>query len=104
MEEENKKVENAETKSHNEELKEKVITVNSQTAIVFIAVVAMFLFVLCKILGNFGVSNPIFYGIISIVIYGLSLTGIIWSYLRVKKVSFEFWLNVIVFALAIVLI
>ena len=90
-----------ETEQNENQNQGKVIQLNSQTIIVFIAVVAMFLFVLCRILGTFGVVSPIFYGIMSIVIYGLSLTGIVWSYLKAKKVTFEFLLNVIVFALAI---
>lgn len=74
---------------------------SQQALIVCMALIAMFLFVLCKILFNFGVGSNTFYGIMSIVVYGLPLAGLIWSYLSAKKFTLEFWLNVIVFGLAI---
>ena len=74
----------------------------SQSAIaVCMAIVSMFLFVLCRILIIFGVGSGTFYGIMSIVLYCLPLAGLVWSYLQNKKPSFEFWLNVIVFALVV---
>lgn len=99
MEEEIKNEEKQEQPAKTESRKE--IKLTAQVIIVCMAIVAMFLFVLWKILTNFGVINGIFSGIISIVIYGLSLTGLIWAYIRTKKPSFEFWLNVVVFGLAI---
>ena len=65
------------------------------------ALVTMFLLVLCRVLMNFGVGNMTIHGIISIFIYGIPLAGAILAYLSDKKFSPEFWLNVIVFGLAI---
>ena len=79
----------------------KGICLNAQFINTFMAIVAMFLFVLCKVLIQFGVTSNAFYGIMSIIIYGLSLGGLIWAYIRLKKTSLEFWLNVVVFGLAI---
>ena len=81
--------------------KQNEIHFTTQSLIVCMALIAMFLFVLCKILFNFGVGSNTFYGIMSIIVYGLPLAGLIWSYLSAKKFTLEFWLNVIVFGLAI---
>ena len=99
MEEKEEVLEQPEKESKNKG--EKQIVLTAQVLNVCFAIVAMFLFVLCKILSHFGVGNNTFYGIMSIVIYGLSLSGLVWAYLRDKKPTFEFWLNVIVFGLAI---
>lgn len=77
------------------------IRLTAQVLNVCMAIVAMFLFVLFKILVNFGVYSNVFHGIISLIIYGLTLGGLVWAYVRVKKPTFEFWLNAIVFGLAI---
>ena len=77
------------------------IKLTSSLVAVCMAVFAMFLFVLCSVLALFSVGNSVFYGIMGIVMYALPLAGIIWSYLRHKAPSFEFWLNVIVFALVV---
>ena len=79
----------------------KEIKVSESAIAVCMALFAMFLYVLCCILANFGVGGPVFYGIMSIFLYCLPLGGLIWSFLRNKKPSFEFWLNVIVFALVV---
>lgn len=80
------------------------IRISNKIVITFMAVFAMFLFMLCKILGHFGVGSPTFIGIMSIFIYGLSLGGLIWAYLKDRRTSPEFWLNVVVFGLAIFLL
>lgn len=82
----------------------KEIKLTAQVIIVCMALVAMILFVLSKILFNFGVIDNVYRGIMSIVIYGLSLSGLVWAYVRTRKPSFEFILNAIVFVLAIVLL
>lgn len=101
MEEENKIQEPEQEPVKKEEKQGKEIKLTAQVIIVCMAIFSMFLFVLCKILFNFGIIDNVFRGIMSIVIYGLSLTGIVWSYAKTRKPSFEFWLNVVVFGLAI---
>lgn len=96
MEEENKVQEPKKEENQGKEIK-----LTAQVIIVCMAILAMALFVVCKVCQHFGVQNDVFYGVMSIMIYGLSLAGIIWAYARTKKTSFELWLNVAVFGLAI---
>ena len=95
--EENK--ENVEVKE--ESKAEKEIKISQSTLAVCMALFALFLIVLCSILAAFGVGSFTFYGIMSIIMYALPLAGLLWSFIRNRKPSFEFWLNVAVFALAI---
>ena len=96
MEEKDEKVEVEEEPKAKEELK-----ISQSALAVCMALFALFLFVLCRILIIFGVGSGTFYGIMSIVMYALPLAGLVWSYVRNRKPSFEFWLNVIVFALVV---
>ena len=80
---------------------EKELKISQSSLSICMAVLAMFLFVLCSVLALFGVGSSTFYGIMGIVMYALPLAGLIWSYLRNKKPTFDFWLNVIVFALVV---
>lgn len=96
MEEKEEKVEVEEEPKAKEELK-----ISQSALAVCMALFALFLFVLCRILIIFGVGSGTFYGIMSIVMYALPLAGLVWSYVRNRKPSFEFWLNVIVFALVV---
>ena len=95
MEEEKVEVKE-EPKAENKEIK-----ISQSTLALIMALFAMFLFVLCRVLIVFGVGSATFYGIMSIIMYALPLAGLIWSYVRNKKPTFEFWLNVIVFALVV---
>lgn len=98
MEENQEKLEEVKEKP---KVENKEIKISQSTLAVCMALFAMFLFVLCRVLIIFGVGSGTFYGIMSIIMYALPLTGLIWSYLRNKKPSFEFWLNVIMFALVV---
>ena len=77
------------------------LKISQSTLAVCMALFAMFLFVLCRVLMIFGVGSGTFYGIMSIIMYALPLAGLIWSYVRNKKPTVDFWLNVIVFALVV---
>ena len=79
----------------------KQINVSTKTLFIIFGVVALGLLMVVKICANFGLASAVFYGIMSILIYGLSFAGIICSYLIDKKTSFEFWVNLVAFALAI---
>ncbi|HAJ77739.1 MAG TPA: hypothetical protein DCO89_01550 [Clostridiales bacterium] len=81
---------------------EKQIRISQSTIAVCMALFALFLFVICKILMAFGVGSRTLYGIFSIFMYGLPIAGSMWSYLKTKKLSFEFWLNVAVFGLVVI--
>ena len=86
-----------------EEKKEtKVFNMSMQLLNAIIAFAALVLFVICKICFNFGVASGIFYGIMSIFIYALSLGAAVWAYLRDKKITFELIFSLAVFVIAIV--
>ena len=86
-----------------EENKEgKSFSLSTQMIIALMAFAALALFVICKICLNFGVYNGIFYGIMSIFIYALSLGAAAWAYLRDKKISFELIFSLSVFVVAII--
>ena len=80
---------------------EKELKISQSALAVCIALFSLFLIVLCSILRAFGVGSFTFYGIMSIVMYSLPLAGAIWSFIRHRKPSYEFWLNLAVFAVAI---
>ena len=80
--EENKKQE----KSFSFSLTEKII--NSAFAII-----ALVFFALLKILACFGVFSTALSGIFAIIIIGLSVTGVLWNYLRSKHLSTEFFFS-----------
>lgn len=50
----------------------------------------------------FGVFNAVFRGIMSVIIYGLAVSGVIFIYVRKRKPTFEFWFSLIVLGLAFV--
>jgi len=87
-----------------EEKKEegKAFILSTQMINALLAFCALVLFVICKICFNFGVMSGIFYGVMSIFIYLLSLGAAVWAYLRDRKISFELIFSLSVFVLAIV--
>ena len=81
---------------------QKEYTVTSSTIFALFGVLALCLLVLVKVLAHFGAGSLTLYGIMSIVIYALSGTGAVLSYLSDRQVkSFEFLLNIGVLALAL---
>ena len=84
------------------ENQEKQISVSRQFLIALMGIVSLGLLVLCKILANFGVVEPILNGVFSIFIYILPFVGIILSYLGNKKVSVELIVNLAAFVIAMV--
>ena len=75
------------------------IVMTSQTINSLLAIIALFLFTICKICINFGVLSGVFIGIMTLFIYLLTLAGAVWAFLRNKKMTFELGLNLSVFVL-----
>ena len=83
------------------EQEEKRLVVTSKTLFTLFGVVSLGLLMFVKICLNFGLFSPTFRGIMSIFVYGLSFVGMVLTYLENKRVTFEFYVNLIAFALAI---
>ena len=80
---------------------ENQVVLKTSTINALMGVVALFVLVFCRILDRFNVGSSTFFGIMAIIVYCLPLAGLCWAYLRTRKPSFEFWLNVVVFGLAV---
>jgi len=65
------------------------------------SIAALILLALLKILINFGVMSNVLNGIFAIIIYALSIIGVIWSLLREKGFSVEFAFNLVVLIIAL---
>lgn len=59
--------------------------------------VALLLFVVVKICMHFGVASTVFYGIMSIFAYSLTLAAAIWAYVREHKLTTDLWFCLAVF-------
>ena len=94
--EKNQEMPNEEVKANPKKVE---ITLSSQMLSVAMAVVTVFLYVLCRILFNFGVGLGVFHAVMSIVVYCLPHVGMLLSYFSAKKFKFDFYLNAAVFAL-----
>ncbi|MBO7526627.1 MAG: hypothetical protein J6T74_01870 [Clostridia bacterium] len=77
------------------------LSVSSKTLFIILGVISLGLLMLGKILANFGVTSAVLFGILTVLIYGTSFAGMVCSYMTDKKVSFEFWVNLVAFALAV---
>ena len=80
----------------------KYLNLSMQTINALLAFAALVLFVICKICFNFGVLNGVFYGVMSIFIYLMSLSSAVWAYLRDRKIAFELIFSLAVFLLAVI--
>ena len=65
------------------------------------AIVAIVLFIITRVVLNFGGGSSAFYGIMSMLIYAVSFFGVVFVYIRTQKPTPEWWLNVITLALAL---
>ena len=75
------------------------VQISKNGILIFIPIFVMCLYVIYEILLHFGVFSYAFSGIASIFLYILPLGGVVLSYLKDRKASFEFWLNVGTFAI-----
>ena len=84
-----------------EKTQAKEIKLNTSLLYMIFAIVSLALLVLVKICASFGVINGIFYGIMSIIIYCLPFVGLVLSFLGAKKLCLEFWANLGVLGIAL---
>ena len=82
----------------------KGMNLSMQTINALVAFAALLLFVICKICFNFGVFDGVFYGVMSIFIYFMSLGAAVWAYLRDRKITFELIFSLAVFLLAVIFV
>ena len=68
----------------------------------FIATIkAIALFIITKVVINFGGGSAVFYGIMTIAIYATSFVGVLYVYVKEKKPTMEWWFNVVALILAL---
>ena len=68
---------------------------------ILLAIIGAFLMVIVKVcVGHFGVMGATFAGVLLLIVYLSTMFGAIWALVRHQKVSIEFVLNAVVFALA----
>lgn len=82
-------------------MEEKEIKISHSFLNALFAMASLFLLVIVKICANFGVMSGVFYGIMSIFIYGLAAAGLVLSYIRERKLTPEFWFNAVVLVVAL---
>ena len=83
---------------------EKQIQLSSTTLYVLCALVALGLVVIVKILALFGVYSGVLSAIMFILACGLTVVGMLLSYLGNKKLNVEFWLNLAVLSIACIVV
>ena len=88
MEEEKKTIEKTET-----EKKEVSIALSEKMMNALFAIVALVALGFTKILMCFGVYEQALYGIMAIVVFGLSIAGVVWNYIKYGKPTFEFFFS-----------
>lgn len=67
---------------------------------ILLAIIGAFLMVIVKACMVFGVKAATFAGVLLLIVYFLTMFGAVWALVRHQKVSIEFVLNAVVFALA----
>ena len=65
---------------------------------------AVIVFMIVKILNNFGVYDATLHGIIAIVIYGLAVVGLVFNALLTRKFNSPVWLSIAVLAFVLLVI
>jgi len=85
-------------------MEDKEIKLSKRILYMMFAVVAAFLMIVLKVSVRFGASSGVYYGIMSLLIYGLAFAGVAVSFLGEKNATPEFWLNACVFVLAMFVI
>lgn len=95
MEEENKTVETAgtEKKETGTEKKEIKVSLSEKVLNSLFAICALVALAFTRVLWRFGVGSTAFNGIMTIVVLGLAVTGLLWNYLRYKKPNLEFFFS-----------
>ena len=86
--EENKNVETA-----NAEKKEIKVSLSEKLLNSLFAICALLVLTFTRILWRFGVGSNVFNGIMTIIVLGLAVTGLLWNYLRYKKPNWEFYFS-----------
>ena len=104
MEKNKEVIEIEEPKEEVVELKPKTFNVSLTPRFMnaFFAILALVLFLVVKILANFGVAG-VFTSVMLIFIYGLAFLGLLTSYLKAEKPNIEFWFNLITFVIVVML-
>ena len=77
----------------NAEKKEIKVSLSEKLLNSLFAICALLVLTLTKILVNFGVGGQVFGGIMTIIVLGLAVTGLLWNYLRYKKPNWEFYFS-----------
>ncbi len=84
-----------------EEQKNVQLSVPTRLVNVLFSLAALVLFIIFRIVRNFGGGSQTFYGLMSILVYSLAFVGVVFVYWKEQKVSAELWFNVIVLAIAL---
>lgn len=91
MEEEKKTVETiGAEKKENKEIK---VSLSEKLLNSLFAICALLVLAFTRILWRFGVGGAVFNGIMTIIVLGLGITGLLWNYLRYKKPNLEFFFS-----------
>lgn len=94
MEEEKKVTETATAeKQAKTEKKEIKVSLSEKVLNSLFAICALIAFAFTKVLWRFGVGSQAFNGIMTIVVLGLAIVGLLWNYLRYKKLNLEFFFS-----------
>ena len=88
--EDNKPVINVETdKNVQKEIK---LSLSEKVMNSFFAIIALILLAITKVLSYF-VFSPTLTGIMAILIFGLSITGLLWNYIKFHKPTIAFYFS-----------
>ena len=93
-----------ENKVENKPAQESKIQLTKSTLYMLFALVSLALFIIVKVCRNFGVFDTTLAGIMSIIIYGLTFAGMVLTLFGNKKPTIEFWLNLGVLGLALMVL
>ncbi|MBR4745682.1 MAG: hypothetical protein IK070_03145 [Clostridia bacterium] len=94
----------AEEKEVAKESEKKEIVVTKDGLAMVFALVSLCLVVLYKVLTAFGVWSSVLFGIMAVVVYGLTIAGAILSYLQNKKCTLWVVINAALFALSVLIL
>ena len=84
-----------------EEEKHVQVSISEKMFNALFAIVSVILFMITKIVFHFGGGSAVFYGIMTIAIYAISFVGVLYVYVKEKKPTMEWWLNVGALVLAL---
>ena len=71
---------------------------------ILLSLAAVAMTIIYKLIVNFGGYSPVLHGIFSLVVYALAFGGVVFVFMKEQKLSHEWWFNVVVLALALMVI